>query len=170
MKARRKVLAVPLALALGLAGCPAEPAADQPVIRSETEPVPVETAATQRAELRDMLGIGLSGEVLITPFPDSVVIHLSLEESGINAIHPARLQRGTCDAPGEVVAVVEAILTGALGNGRSQRTLAEEDARRILSRATIVALYGPGGEPGIDPPVACGELPGATGDREATGT
>jgi hypothetical protein len=163
MEARRMVLAAPLTLALALAGCPAEPAADQPVIRSETEPEPVETAATQRAELRDMAGIGLSGEVLVTPFPDSVVIHLSLEESGINAIHPARLQQGTCEAPGEVVAVVEAILTGARGNGRSQSTLAEGDARRILSRATIAALYGPGGEPGIDPPIACGELPGRAG-------
>lgn len=143
-------------LALIVTGCPGE---QPPVeIGPEREPEPVVTEATRQAELEDLVGTGVSGELVVTPFSDSVVVHLSLNDAEPNATHGARLQEGTCAIPGRMVELLGAILTGELGNGRSQRSIYDQPDR-VMDGNHIAAIYAPRADPDRDRPIACAAIP-----------
>jgi hypothetical protein len=155
MRTLRIALVAPLTV--GLAACPA----DQPPVEIElaTEPDPVVTEGTRQTELQDMVGIGISGELVMTPFPDSILIHITVNDGPPESILPARAHSGSCAAPGPVVTVLAAIRTGVLGNGRSQRSLDEEAHRVVLDGNHVAAIYAEGAAPESDRPIACAPIP-----------
>lgn len=145
-----------LAVCLGACG--------DPVPRTETEiepatlPDPVITDATRRIPLQDMVGGEVTGELIVTPFPDSVVFHIDVNGAAPETTYGVRIQPGACESPGEVAAVLEAVRTGALGNGSARRAL-QEDARQVLDGRHVVAIYAPTAEAGSDRPLACAQVP-----------
>lgn len=143
-------------IALVVTACPGE---QPPVeIGAEREPEPVVTEATRQADLDDLVGTGVSGELVVTPFSDSVVVHLSLNDAEPNATHGARLQEGTCAIPGRVVELLGAVLTGELGNGRSQRSIYDQPDR-VMDGNHVAAIYAPRADPDRDRPIACAAIP-----------
>jgi hypothetical protein len=154
MLAKRILLAA--AFAAAVTGCRDD--REQPRIEMATEPVPTLTDGTQTAQFRDMIGTQISGDLFVTNFPDSVVIHVAIRGAGPNGPHGVRVQSGTCELPGEQLAVLEAVLTGALGNGRTETAIIE-DPDRVRTGARVVAVYAPGAVPEVDRPVACAPMP-----------
>jgi hypothetical protein len=148
-------LAAPFLLAL--AACPGD-RPPQPVIGAETEPDPVITDATRQLPLQGLAGTGVTGEVFITPFPDSVVFRVEVSDAAPENTLPVRVLTGSCESPGAEVAVLEAVLTGVLGNGRSQRGLHAEP-HRLLDGMHVVAVYAQAARPGQDLPLACAAIP-----------
>jgi hypothetical protein len=113
-----------LLLALGVAACRDQPPAAE--LGPASDPEPVLTETTRHVELRDMAGTGVTGELIVTPFPDSVMFHLSINDAAANSTLGARVQTGSCESPGPVVELLASVLTGALGNGRSQRSIYDD--------------------------------------------
>jgi hypothetical protein len=144
-------------LAVVVAGCPGD-RPPPPEIGAAVEPEPVITEATRQVPLQDMTGAGVGGEVIVTPFPDSVLFHLVVNDAAPESTFGARVHVGTCENPGDVVDVLEAVRTGVLGNGRSQRGL-QEDPHRFLDGMHVVAVYASAADPGRDLPMLCGQIP-----------
>lgn len=155
MKIAMLALLAPLALAT--AACPGDPAPPPP-LEAAREPEPLITEATRQIPLEDMAQAGVSGELIITPFPDSVTFHITINDGPPESTLGTRIQTGTCSMPGEEVVVLEAVRTGVLGNGRSQRGL-YEDPHRLLDGNHVAAVYAPAAEPGRDRPLACAAIP-----------
>jgi hypothetical protein len=148
-----------LLLALGVAACRDQPPAAE--LGPASDPEPVLTETTRHVELRDMAGTGVTGELIVTPFPDSVMFHLSINDAAANSTLGARVQTGSCESPGPVVELLASVLTGALGNGRSQRSI-YDDSHRLLDGAHVAAVYAPGADPERDRPIACATIPPAS--------
>lgn len=144
--------------AIGVAGCLADAPPPPPPPESEGVPEPVLTDASRQVPLQDMVAAGVSGQLIVTPFPDSVVFHLEVNDAAAESTLAVRVHAGTCEAPGAEQAVLEAVRTGALGNGRSQRTLTE-NPRRLLDGRHVVTVYAQAAQPGRDRPLACAQVP-----------
>jgi hypothetical protein len=153
-----KTVKLPVAalLVVAFAAC-GEGEPDRP-ITTESWPDPVMTSTTQQVPLQDMAGAGMSGDLIVTPFGDSVVFHVNLNDGAPEETYPVRVMEGTCQAQGREFAVLEAVFTGRLGNGRSQRALTE-DPQRVLAGQHHVAVYAPTARIGRDRPVACAAIP-----------
>jgi hypothetical protein len=149
---RFPILALPLLLAACEDRTPPQP------IEPEGWPDPVITETTQQVPLQEMAGTQLTGELIVTPFPDSVIFHVSVNDGAPETNLPVRVMEGTCEAPSREIAVLEAVRTGALGNGRSQRTL-QEDPHRLLDGMHVVAVFGQAARPEQDRPLACAPIP-----------
>jgi hypothetical protein len=158
MTAMRLAL-VALVAPLALLGCRSDhPPVD---IGLAEEPDPVLTENAQQAQLQDMVGTGVTGELTVTPFPDSILVHMSINDAAPETTLGTRAHSGTCENPGPEVLVLASIRTGVLGNGRSQRTLDEQAHRVILDGNHIAAVYAQGAQPGQDRPIACAPIPAA---------
>lgn len=149
---------LPLLAAAALAATACEDRPPQPVIEAEGLPDPVMTETTQQVPLQDMTGTGVTGELFVTPMPDSVIFHVNVNDAAPEMTLPVRVMAGTCESPSQEIAVLEAVRTGALGNGRGQRTLTE-DPHRLLDGGHVVAVYAQAAQPGRDRPLACAHVP-----------
>lgn len=142
---------------LTLSACDVEPVPEGAELGLDTVSEPVVTQATMRAPLEGMVGEGVSGEVVVTPSPDSVSFHIDLEGAAPETTYGVRVQPGTCADPGAAVAVLESVVTGALGNGSSQGSVAA-DAHQVLDGRHVVGVFAPGAEPEDNRPLACAQL------------
>jgi hypothetical protein len=152
MNVFKLILAAPLIVAL--AACGADQHEDQTPIGMATAPEPNVTAGSRQATFEPMSGSSLTGEVIVTPVQGRTQIYVAVEGGPPEATLAVRLQSGTCASRGPELAILEAVRTGALGNGRSE---SEVDAPAAGNQ--IVAVYGPGTLPERDRPIGCAELP-----------
>jgi hypothetical protein len=157
MKLLQLTLVAPLALLV--AGCTADAPPPPPPPESAGMPEPVVTDATRQVPLQDMAQTGVSGELIVTPFQDSVMFHVVVNDAAAESTLGVRVHLGTCESPGQEQAVLEAVRTGALGNGRGQRTLSAETPHRLLDGRHVVAVYAQAAQPGRDRPMACAQVP-----------
>jgi hypothetical protein len=150
------------ALPFALAACPGDRTIDDPTTDPMTDPA-VEQPATapamaERADLQDLGGLGITGEVMATPREGRTDIALNIQAGPPNESLGARVQSGTCESPGPVLANLDAVRTNDMGQGRSETNVGHAP-HLIMDGNHIVAVYAPGTEPERDQPAACTPLP-----------
>jgi hypothetical protein len=167
MNALRLALLAPLALVL--TACPAEetapPAFEEPTPAVEEPALP--PAAPETAELQDIAGTGVSGQVMAMPRDDRTEVTVSVMGGPANESLGARIHSGTCESPGPELARLDAISTSEAGQGQSVTNVGHAP-HLILDGNHIAAVYAPGTEPERDMPIACTTLPASRGGTATT--
>jgi len=152
-----------LGAAILLAGCPgddrdaARPLGEDTVVAERPVDAP---AAAQQAQIQEVAGSGVQGDVTATPRNGSTNIMVMLRNAPANENIGIRVHSGTCESPGPELARIDAVSTDAMGAGHSETNVGHAP-HLILDGNHIVAVYAPGAEPERDQPIACATLPDA---------
>jgi hypothetical protein len=165
MRLSRFILGLPL-VAL-LAGC-GDDARDQDLVFTDTEtttpatetpptaaPAPGAPAGemAQSAELRELQGSGVGGDVTVRDRGTQTEVMVRLTGTPANSTHPGHIHSGTCDAIGGVVQALEPINTDATGTGTMTATV-DVQPMTMMDGQHVVVYHGAGGTP-----VACAQVP-----------
>jgi hypothetical protein len=118
-----------------------------------------------------MNAVGNSGVTGQAQFMDhgqgQTMVTVSLTAQG-NSTHSGHIHKGTCDAPGQVVAPLQDV-TLANGTGSSSSTVAVPLATLMNGQHIVAYHQSSGGNPGA--PVVCGQIPAqSAGASGSTGT
>jgi hypothetical protein len=155
-------VALSAAIPFALAACPGDRTVDDPMADPTYDPAveqPVAApAVAETATLEDLAGLGITGEVMATPRDNRTDIALDIRQGPPNESLGARVQSGTCESPGPVLANLDAVSTNDMGQGRSSTDVGHAP-HLIMDGNHIVAIYAPGTEPERDQPAACTVLP-----------
>jgi hypothetical protein len=161
-------LGIVTGMALALAACPDQDrdvAIDAPAVRDtpvaeRPADAPMVPPGAERADLQAVSGaaINVSGEVAVAPRNGNSHVMLILRQAPPNESIGARVQSGTCESPGPVVANLDAVRTDGMGRGHSETNVGHAP-HLILDGNHIAAVYAPGTEPERDRPIACVTLP-----------
>jgi hypothetical protein len=155
-------LGVVAAVALLLTACPGEQPAPPAFEEPTTPPLvdePMAPAMGHSAELQEVAGSGVTGQVVATPEQDRTQVALSVRGAPVNESVGARIMSGTCESPGVEVARLDAISTDATGTGQSVTNVGYSP-HQVMDGNHIAAVFAPGTEPGRDAPIACATIPG----------
>lgn len=150
------------AVVVGLTACPEDRAdwdpttdpAAEPAVTPEAPP----PAAAQEATLEDLAGLGITGQVMATARQNETEIVLTLQNAPADESLGGRIQSGTCESPGPVLARLDAIRTDEAGRAQSRSTVGHAP-HLILDGNHIATVYASGTEPEADMPIACATLP-----------
>jgi len=160
-------------IALTLAACPDQDrdvAIEDPTLAPTEEPAPALPAA-ERADLREVQGSGVTGEVHVTPRDNDVEVMLMVQNGPPNESLGSRIHSGTCESPGPELARLDAVSTDDMGMGQSETTVGHAP-HLIMDGNHIVAVHAPGADVERDVPIACATIPshGAAAPPGQTGT
>lgn len=164
MKFPHKLFALAAAAALPLAviACDTTPEDEFPPadeLATPDAPVPAPELTQpmeQTATFEPLNDSGISGQVIASAEGSQTRVQVLIAGAQPNATLQGHIHRGTCDAPGEVVAPLEAVETNDEGSGESTSTVSA-DPLAVFDGGHIVVYHEAGGEPGA--PVTCAALP-----------
>lgn len=155
-------LAAAAALPLAVAACDTTPEDEFPPadeMATPEAPVPAPEPAQPMeytATLEPLSESGISGQVIASAEGSQTRVQVLIAGGQPNATLQGHIHMGTCDAPGEVVAPLEAVETNDEGSGESTSTVSVDPAT-VFDGGHIVVYHEAGGEPGA--PVTCAPLP-----------
>jgi hypothetical protein len=130
------------------------PATEAPPAGPATPPEAMSPAAmSETAELRELQGSGIGGEVTVRDRGAQSEIMVRLTGSQANTTHPGHIHSGTCDAPGGVVQALEPINADATGTG-TMTTTVDLPGSTVMNGQHIVVYHGSGGTP-----ATCAQIP-----------
>ena len=165
MKFPHKLVALAAAVALpfAVAACDTTPEdeippADELATPDAPVPAPEPEPLEQTATFEPLNDSGISGQVIASAEGSQTRVQALIAGGQPNATMQGHIHRGTCDAPGEVVAPLEAVETNDEGSGESTSTVSV-DPSTVFDGGHIVAYHEAGGAPGA--PVTCAALPRA---------
>jgi hypothetical protein len=105
------------------------------------------------AELREIEGSGVTGEIAIIDLGQRTQVVVRLTGAPSHASHPGHIHGGTCPAIGVVTQPLRPVVTDSTGTG-SATTELEVDASSLTDGRHIVVYHGTGGRP-----ITCAAIP-----------
>lgn len=121
-------------------------------------PPATDAASSTMVQVMPLNESGASGEVEIRASGEGTELRVVLRGAG-EGVHQGHIHTGTCDAPGGVVAPLEAITADTEGTGEATTTV-DVPMMTVMNGSHIVLYHQAGGEPGA--PIACAAIPGHT--------